>query len=236
MKTHKIISLFTGAGGLDIGFEKAGFCVAVAIESDAACCMTLKANKPDLPVIAEPLENVETETILKAGKLRPLEATLVIGGPPCQSFSIAGLRKGLEDDRGRLLFEFVRVVREALPIGFVLENVKGLANWDKGRALRLLLDELSKPIVYDGKTYKYTMAKPEILNAADYGVPQFRERLFIVGNREEKAFVYPPAKIGDGKYSTVWEAIGDLPPPQSPSKNALRVAESIKGRREKHGY
>ena len=204
MKTYNIISLFTGAGGLDIGFEKAGFRVAVAIESDAACCMTLKANKPDLPVITEPLENVETETILKAGKLRPLEAALVIGGPPCQSFSMAGLRRGLDDDRGKLLFEFVRVVRETLPFGFVLENVKGLANWDKGRALRLLLDEFSKPIVYDGKTYKYTMAKPEILNAADYGVPQFRERLFIVGNREEKAFVYPPAKIGDGKYSTVW--------------------------------
>lgn len=231
----KVISLFSGAGGLDLGFEQAGFKIAVAVEADSSCCDTLRTNRPNLAVINERIENVSTEKILKTANLEPLEAALVIGGPPCQSFSLAGLRKGLDDDRGKLLFEFVRVVRETLPVGFVLENVKGLANWDSGRAVRLLIEELSKPIVHDGKEYRYSVAEPKVLNAVDYGAPQFRERIIIVGNRVGKDFSYP-TETHRSNPVTVWDAIGDLPEADEPSDTALRVADTIKGRREKHGF
>lgn len=231
----KVISLFSGAGGLDIGFEKAGFSIAVAVEADPSCCDTLKTNRPNLPIINKDITETTSEEILEAGNLKPLEAALVIGGPPCQSFSLAGLRKGLNDDRGKLLFEFVRIVRETLPIGFVLENVKGLTNWDSGKALGLLIEELSKPIEYHGNRYTYTIAKPQVLNAVDYGVPQFRERLILVGNRKGFDFTYP-APIDQSERKTVRDAICDLPEPDAPSEMAQIVAKSIKGRREKHGY
>jgi DNA (cytosine-5)-methyltransferase 1 len=231
----KVISLFSGAGGLDIGFENAGFAIEVAVEADPACCETLRANRPSLPIINARIEDVTVGEILLKGNMKPLEAALVIGGPPCQSFSIAGMRKGLDDNRGKLLFEFVRVVREALPVGFVLENVRGLENWDSGRALETLVSELTKPIEYNGQTYTYSVAEPQVLDAADFGVPQHRERIVIVGNRKKMPFSYPQTSASD-RQVTVWSAIGNLPAPDEPSKTAIRVSQTIKGRREKHGY
>ena len=233
-KDKKVISLFSGAGGLDIGFEKAGFNISVAVEIDSACCETLRANRPTLPIINKSVTDVTGEEILNAANLSVGEAALVIGGPPCQSFSLAGLRKGLNDDRGKLLFEFVRIVRETLPKGFVLENVKGLANWDKGRAIDLLLEELGKPINYKGKTIVYHIAPPKVLDAADYGAPQFRERLILVGNRINKGYSYP--KPFDTPRRTTWDAIGGLPEPDMPSEVAFRVSGIIKDRIKKHGY
>ena len=229
----KIISLFTGAGGLDLGFERAGFNIAVALESDPACCDTLRANRPYLPIIKERIENVSIEVLLKTANLKPLEAALIIGGPPCQSFSLAGLRKGINDDRGQLLFEYVRIVRGALPLGFVLENVKGLESWDSGKALKLLLSELTQPIEYQGQSYTYTVSRPQVLNAVDFNVPQYRERIVVVGNRKNMTYCYPK---GNYKKTTVWSAIGNLPAPKEPSAMAKRISETIKERREKHGY
>jgi len=235
-KDLKVISLFSGAGGLDIGFERAGFSISVAVEADSSCCDTLRANRPNLSIINDKIEDVSSKDILFAGGLNPLEATLVIGGPPCQSFSLAGKRGGLDDERGKLLFEFVRVVRDTLPRGFVFENVKGLANWDGGRALTLLINELSKPIKYKGRIYKYIIPIPQVLDAVNYGAPQHRERIIIVGNREGREFVYPAVKKTDDSFVTVWDAIGKLPPPDKPSVAALRVAATIKERRERYGY
>ena len=232
-KELKVISLFSGAGGLDIGFERAGFKIAVAIEIDSSCCETLRTNRPDLPIINKNIAEVSGNEILKAAGLQVGEAALVIGGPPCQSFSLAGLRKGLDDDRGRLLFEYVRVVRETLPLGFVLENVEGLTNWDNGKALSMLIEELTKPIVFDGVVYNYIIADPKVLNAVDYGVPQYRERLILVGNRINKPYEYPEPMANR---MTVWDAIGSLPEPGKPSDVAMRVAGTIKERREKYGY
>lgn len=234
-RNKKVISLFSGAGGLDIGFESAGFYVAVAVEVDASCCDTLRTNKPNMPIINKSIADVTGQDVLEAAGLKVGEPALVIGGPPCQSFSLAGLRKGLDDERGRLLFEYVRIVRETLPKAFVLENVKGMANWDHGRALQLLVDELSQPIQYDGCEYCYTISTPQVLNAVDYGVPQNRERLIIVGNREGRRFLYPAPNIFEPQ-KTVWDAIGNLPEPEQPSETAQRVAETIKERREKYGY
>jgi DNA (cytosine-5)-methyltransferase 1 len=244
---QKIISLFSGAGGMDIGFELAGFKTAVAVEFDESCCATLKANRPSLEVIHGDLFKISTQAILKAGKLQPTEAAFVIGGPPCQSFSLAGKRMGMNDPRGMLVLEFIRVVREALPVGFVMENVKGMVNWEKGKAIDAIINEISEPIYFNGKTYQYNVSYA-VLNSADYGVAQFRERVFIVGNRMNKRFEFPTRTHGDVAqqsalfseqklpYVTVWDAIGALPPAEEPSENALRIAKTIKKRIDKHGY
>lgn len=229
-----VISLFSGAGGLDIGFRRAGFRIAVAVEQDTACCQTLRHNVPDLPILCRDIRRVSGAEVLATAGLSVGEPALVIGGPPCQSFSIAGMRRGLEDERGHLLFEFVRIVRETLPKGFLLENVKGLTNWDGGRALVLLLKTLQEPVEYSGTTYCYQVAPPQILNAVDYGVPQLRERLFVVGNRLGKGYAFPSALPGARK--TVWDAIGALPAPDEPSAQAKSVARCIPDRIKRHGY
>lgn len=239
---YPIISLFSGAGGLDIGFDQAGFRTAVMVELDPACCRTLRKNMPGVPVIEGDINQIETSKILSVAGLKPLEAALVIGGPPCQSFSLAGRRMGLDDPRGRLVLEFIRVVREALPKAFVMENVRGLTNWERGRALDAILNEAQVPISFGGRTYAYRVGY-KILNAADYGAPQFRERVFVVGNRIDREFVFPEREYGpdseDAKlkpYRTVRDAICGLPPATPPSAVALRVSGTIKARIEKHGY
>lgn len=239
----KIISLFSGAGGMDVGFEGAGFKITVAVESDSSCCDTLRKNMPETVVIQDLIENVSSQTILKSGKLKPLEAALVIGGPPCQPFSLAGKREGLNDKKGNLFKEFARVVRETLPTAFVLENVKGLLNWGNGAARDALLEEFTKPIKFKGTTYQYHIDY-KLLNAVDYGVPQYRERVFFVGNRQGKMFQFPEPSHGEKTllslhlipYQTVWNVIGNLPPADEPSETAKMVAGTIANRIINHGY
>lgn len=248
MNDNKVISLFSGAGGMDIGFGMAGFQTAVAVEYDKSCCETLKKNNPNLNIIHGDISSIKTSDILKKGGLQITEPALVIGGPPCQSFSLAGKRMGMEDSRGKLVLEFIRVVRESLPKVFVMENVKGMVNWEKGKAIAAILNEISQPIIHEGIEYSYDV-NIAVLNASDYGVPQFRERVFLVGNRMGKKFQFPePTHCNQSNgtidlfnkkkqpYSTVWEAIGDLPPADEPSETALRVSKTIKKRIIKHGY
>lgn len=248
-KSLKVISLFSGAGGMDIGFVKAGFELAVAVEQDPSCCNTLRKNRPNLTVLEGDVSKIETKEILSKGKLKPLEAALVVGGPPCQSFSLAGKRMGLEDSRGMLVLEFVRVVHESLPKAFVMENVKGMLNWEKGKAIDAILNEFKEPIEFNGKKYQYNVTY-KVLNAVNYGVPQQRERLFIVGNRLEIDFKFPKPTHQSAKdskkvnlfdeqlipASSAWDAFGKLAPADEPSETAKRVSQSIKGRIEKHGY
>ena len=247
-KKRKVISLFSGAGGMDIGFEEAGFDITVAVESDSSCCNTLRTNRPNLPVIEKDICMVTSSEILDTAKLKPLEAALVIGGPPCQSFSLAGKRMGLNDKRGMLVLEFARIVRDTLPCAFVMENVKGMANWEKGKAIEAIKDEFLQPIYFDGCNYQYEITYG-VLNASGFGVPQHRERLFLVGNRLGKRFNFPDYTHGmvddvEPKlfvnhlkpFATTWDAIGNLPPCDEPSETAKRVSQTIKGRRAKHGY
>lgn len=243
----KVISLFSGAGGMDIGFEQAGFDIAVAVEFDSSCCDTLRINRPNTPVIEGDVSRLDTAYILEVAGLKVLEAGLVIGGPPCQSFSLAGKRLGMDEPRGRLVLEFIRIVRESLPLAFVMENVKGMANWHNGEALQAIEDALKEPIVYQGKSYQYKI-QHKILNAVNYGVPQQRERIFLVGNRVNKDFIFPEPSHGilnkqnslfannEKNLKTVNDAISALPKADEPSDTAKRVSQTIKGRIEKHGY
>ena len=135
MKKPSLISLFTGAGGLDLGFHRAGLRTAVAVEMDRACCETLRANRGSQhpwEVVEGRVENASSDSILAAGRLTVGEADLLIGGPPCQPFSKSGYwSRGdsgrLKDPRANTLAEYMRVLRETRPKAFLLENVSGLA-------------------------------------------------------------------------------------------------------------
>lgn len=233
---------------MDIGFHAAGFKTAVAVEQDSSCCATLRKNMPEVPVIEGDIAALKTLDILTAADLQPLEAALVVGGPPCQSFSLAGKRMGLDDPRGRLVLEFLRVVREALPVAFVMENVKGMVNWEGGKALKAILEEASQPITYQNQIYQYQVSY-QVLDAVDFGAPQFRERIFIIGNRIGKSFAFPkPTHTAPTNHQadlftmhhqtwrSVWDSIGTLPNADEPSDTAMKVAGTIKGRIAKHGY
>ena len=185
------ISLFSGAGGFDLGFAKAGLETRVMVEMDKSCCATLRANftragfadgTREIPehipeiepaILQRDICTLSTKEILDAGGLKVGEATFVIGGPPCQGFSTAGQRM-IDDPRNKLYKEFVRVVRESLPRFFVFENVPGITSMKKG--------EIIKQICSDFAACGYNIAW-DILNAADYGVPQIRRRVFIIGFR-----------------------------------------------------
>src|SRR5882672_10393963 len=125
-KKLRVISLFSGAMGLDLGLEAAGLEIAVALECNPSPLATIRKNRPNLPLIDRPIEDVSTKEILDAAGLKPGEAFAVVGGPSCQVFSTAGNRRSLADPRSTMFKHFVRVIQEARPKFFVMENVRGL--------------------------------------------------------------------------------------------------------------
>lgn len=219
-KPLQTISLFTGAGGLDFGFEAAGFETAVAVEMDSACCKALRANR-SWPIIEGDIHDVEVSRMLAVARLEPGEADMLIGGPPCQPFSksgywVSGDSRRLEDKRADTLSAYLRVLEESQPRAFLLENVAGLAFRGKDEGLERILGGISEINARTGTNYKPVW---RVLNAAEFGVPQFRERVFIVASREGAPFDFPEPRFGAPEaletgqlpYRTTWDAIGDLP-------------------------
>lgn len=202
-KPISTVSLFTGAGGMDLGFDVAGFSTRCCVEQDSHCCNTLRANRDlgiqsgfhsflkEAIVIEDDIHYVNALRILNATKLKEGELGLIHGGPPCQAFSVFGRRKGLNDERGTLLWEFVRIINELAPKAFVLENVSGLKTYEKAS----VLNELCKRLSINGK-YKVTVHDYEL---ADFGIPQFRRRIFIMGSIEGKTV--PPMTPTHGAVS-----------------------------------
>lgn len=217
----KLISLFTGVGGLDFGFEAAGFETAVALELDATCCRTLRANR-SWPVIHRDVHDVPSSEILSQGGLKSGEADVLIGGPPCQPFSKSGYwatgdARRLLDPRADTLTAYLRVLSDTQPKAFLLENVPGLAYRNKDEGLDRILAGVERINRTTGSRYRPTW---QVLSAADFGVPQMRERLFIVAARDGSEFKYPEPAFGPGTYLTTWDAIGDLSEqPADPSLN-----------------
>lgn len=226
MKRKKdIISIFSGAMGLDLGLEKAGFVTRVCVETNKTALKTIEANKPKLPLIDRPIQDVDTCEILQKAGLRVGEATIVTGGPCCQSFSTAGKRGSISDARGSLFEDFCRVVKETQPRFFVMENVKGLLSAAiKHRPLKLrgpgnppLLPEEElgsafKHILNELKRLNYYVIYG-LLNAADYGTPQVRHRVIIIGSRDGEAIELPrPSHSKEGtngyqSWTTLFSAI-----------------------------
>lgn len=177
--SQPVISTFTGCGGMDLGIEQAGFTTVVQHESDKTCCETLIRNRPrafrHAALIQGDICRTPTSVLLREGNLRTGEAALVTGGPPCQGFSTAGKRDP-SDVRNTLLFQFLRVVREAQPHFFILENVPGLISLAGGRFFEAFLREAYA--AYYELVYG-------LINAANYGVPQHRVRFFCMGTRRD---------------------------------------------------
>lgn len=225
----KAISLFSGIGGLDFGFEKAGFQTRVALELDKTACATMRLNR-DWAVIEEDINLVSSETILDTAKLSVGEADVLIGGPPCQPFSkssywVRGDALRLDDPRADTLTGYLRVLRDTLPRTFLLENVTGLAFKNKDEGLRLLLKGIQEINKQTGSNYQVTWKS---LNCANYGVPQARERVFMIGSRDGRTFNFPeethasPDTLTEDLFGcskepflTAWDAIGDLPEPSA---------------------
>ncbi len=218
---YSAISLYTGAGGLDYGIERANFKTLVAIEMDKWCCKTLRHNRQFWNVLEGRIEDFSTSDILRVADLKKCEADILIGGPPCQPFSKSGYWvKGdvdrLKDPRANTLHEYMRVLEESLPRSFILENVFGLVYKGKDEGLKYLEERLCQ-INRDHHT-KYNF-NWKVLNAAHYGVPQIRERVFIVGSREGLPFQFPEPRFLDVKdsivdqqhsFRTAWDALYDL--------------------------
>lgn len=193
------IDLFAGAGGLSLGFEWAGFDIAAAVELDPVHCATHEYNFPKCKAICASVTDITGKEIIeKAGIKNPVD--VVFGGAPCQGFSMIG-KRALDDPRNELISHFVRLVKEISPRFFVFENVKGLT---VGKHKKFLLE-----IIELFKDSDYSVKLPyQVLNASDYGVPQNRNRLFLIGYKKgENEPRYPNGQ----NRITVAEAISDLP-------------------------
>lgn len=170
MKKYKVVSLFSGIGGIDLAFRGAGFDIVWANEIDKYACQTYRVNFPNHRLVEEDIKQIKTEDVPNFD--------ILIAGFPCQSFSVAGEQKGFNDERGKLFFEIVRFLKDKKPLAFLLENVRNLANHNKGETLKKML-ELLKDCGY--------WVKYDVLSAETHGnIPQNRERIFIVGFREKK--------------------------------------------------
>ena len=211
-----VISLFTGMGGIDIGLESSGLDIRVCVERDETRVETLRSNRPDWNTIHCDISNIPTAKILEATGLDIGDAFMVAGGPPCQPFSksaywVSNRTKNVsKDPRTRMLDEFIRVVEESRPRTFLFENVCGLSYKTSRSVLNQLLDSLRK-LGYNPQCM--------VLNAADYGVPQKRKRLFIIGERNgttlgfpKKTHLNPDEVQADGgeRWVTAGEAIGRM--------------------------
>lgn len=207
---HAAITLFSGAGGLDIGLEQAGFCVVAQHEWDQAACETLIINRPDYfryaALIQGDIRKTPTSMILSEAGLRVGETHLIGGGPPCQGFSTANPKavKGVYDVRNDLVFEYLRVIREAQPHFFIFENVPGFTSFNKGEYMEAVLK----------KAYEcYYELVYGLIDACEYGVPQRRCRFILMGTRRDLAEC-------EG-------VLAGMPNPQNFEKQDLRLIEAV---------
>ncbi len=192
-----IVSLFSGCGGLDLGFEMAGFHVMWANEFDKDIWATYRYNHKDTVL------DTRSVTEIDASEIPDCEG--IIGGPPCQSWSIGGSMRGLDDKRGQLFWDYIRIINDKRPKFFVVENVQGMLLERYGTALKDFIDAFGKA----GGGYDITF---QLVNAADYGVPEDRKRVFFIGFRKDLNVKYdfPRPTTPEGKRKTLRDAIGNL--------------------------
>ena len=223
MKTRKCIELFAGAGGLALGLEQAGFEEVALIEIDETACNTLKLNRPNWNVINDDIVEVSKKDLLKEFNLKEGELDLISGGYPCQSFSYAGKKLGLDDVRGTMFYYYAEFIKQLKPKMFFAENVKGLTTHDGGKTIETMIN------VFEEIGYKVEW---KVLNAWDYGVAEKRQRVVIIGIRKDLTdkvkFEYPipheykpvlrdvlqnvPDSVG-AKYPEKKKKVFDLVPP-----------------------
>lgn len=224
MKDYNVVSLFSGCGGLDLGIQggfsylgrfyiKNPFKIVWANDINEKATRTLKLNFKDINVVCGDITQILNtnrvgQTSLFENELEIPNADVVIGGFPCQDFSLAGKRQGLLVQRGKLYQSMAKVIQIIKPKVFLAENVKGLISWEKGRAIKTIIEDFSKL----GYNVRY-----KLFNTADYGVPQTRERVIIIGVRKDINcdYEWPQAtnSLNDKSlkpWVTIKDAIGDL--------------------------
>ncbi|MCL1889090.1 MAG: DNA cytosine methyltransferase [Desulfovibrionaceae bacterium] len=185
------LSLFAGAGGFDIGVRQAGFSILAAIEIDPHCCSTLRSaqerENTQTKILEADIRTISPEKLMPDLGLAAGELDLLFGGPPCQSFSLAGKQKGLSDARGMLLFEIIRFAEIFKPKALLLEQVKGLlsAKGQQGKRGEVF-EEFLERLEHIGYIPKW-----QVITAADFGIPQVRERLFVVATLGHNGFLFP---------------------------------------------
>jgi DNA (cytosine-5)-methyltransferase 1 len=199
------IDLFSGCGGMTLGFGWAGFNSVLASDIDENCEKTFATNFPEIPFLCGDLSEFTKEEFDKI--ISKKEIDVIIGGPPCQGFSLANKKRNKvsEDPRNKLFYEFVKTINWYNPKSFVMENVKGLLSMESGQVIKQIQNEFENA----GK-FGYEV-RTKVLKASDYGVPQSRERVIIIGIRKDLELVpeFPSKKYE--KEVTVEEAISDLP-------------------------
>lgn len=198
-----LISLFSGAGGLDLGFQQAGFKIEIANEFDKTIWETYEKNH-DVPLLKDDIRNLESSKFPKVDG--------IIGGPPCQSWSEAGNLKGIKDQRGQLFYEYIRILKEKQPKFFLAENVSGMMAKRHNKAVQNIIS------LFEDANYNVYV---ELLNAYHYGVPQDRKRVFYIGFRKDlkiNNFLFPkPVKEKNRK--TLKNAIYDIRNNAIPAKD-----------------
>lgn len=197
---YNVLELFAGAGGLAYGLEKAGLATTGLVEIDKYAAETLRVNRPKWNVIEEDIVNVANNGIYNYID-KNIEVDLLSGGYPCQAFSYAGHKKGLDDVRGTMFYYYANILEEIKPKVFLAENVKGLISHDKGKTLRTMID------VFQSIGYRVSYY---VLNANDYNVAQKRQRTVIVGVRNDLDVQYLPPKPFEYK-PVLRDVIKDVP-------------------------
>lgn len=208
------VDLFSGAYGLLTGLIKANYNVLFSVEIDKAAVNTHHLNFPKIPIFDDDIRNLTFEKILEFTEGK--EVDLVVGGPPCQGFSVFGKRRFIntkgynpkEDDRNKLVYEYIRIVKELQPKYFFMENVKGFLSLDNGLFIKEVISAFNK--------IGYTNIDYNVFNTADYGVPQKRQRMLMIGNRMGEKVTFPAPShfdhptLFDESYITVGQTIMDL--------------------------
>ena len=210
MKKYNIMDLFAGVGGLSYGFSKLPqFNIIAANEIEKDISIAYKLNHPEVKMLNCDINNLTEDVIRETLKGQKID--LVVGGPPCQSYSTLGKRQ--MDERANLFMQYKRVLKILKPSAFVFENVVGIMSMDEGKLFRKIQAEF-RELGY--------FLQHQILDAVDFGVPQHRERVILVGFKEKNNFVFPTPTHGDGlkPYVTLKDAIGDLPVLKSGEKKS----------------
>lgn len=205
---YKVLDLFSGAGGLSRGFYDAGYDVVLGVDFDEAALKTFKANHGKAEAMKLDLfDHSNIDVIINFLKEKDIKLDVLVGGPPCQGFSVAGPRD-MNDKRNMLYTAMVELAERVKPQVVVLENVPGMVQTNGGIGAKRVVEDFAK--------IGYRMV-PKLLYAPDYGLPQIRKRVFFVGLRDtDKDFVFPSPTVEKEHYITCEEAIGDLPSLQKP--------------------
>lgn len=218
------ISLFSGGGGLDLGFSAAGYSIRCCVEIDSFSCRTIKKNSDKRSFLHAPcilnqdISKTSADDLLLAAGLKKGQVQMIIGGPPCQAFSVFGQRGGLKDPRGNLIWEYLRIIKDINPDAFVFENVYGLKTIHNGKLYQKLLETLSCNNTYIVSDHNYEVA--------NFGIPQHRNRIFFIGHK--KGHRVPPMVPTHGPddflfeyipFVTVGKVLSGMPEPSDPTTN-----------------